>query len=347
MNCVKNRNLNIDIIKFMAIFFVVSVHFFLNNNFYQTTITCPRMYIMCIMRTFFMMCVPLFIIITGYLMNKKELSLKYYIGIKPILLPYLIITIITMIAIKLLIPFGIFQPSHLKHIFNNIIDFKLIGYGWYVDMYIGLFLLIPFINKIFSTKKHDLIFLLTLIFLTVLPTLCSAPTFFITSWQHLWVITYYVIGAFINRYGFNLKCNKLILLFILCFSAFSILNILVTKGTTWNVHSLDNWGGLENVINSSLFFLILLKINFEKINQRIKNIITATAQLSLGIYLSSFLFDKIIYYYFNQYITNTTLKLEWFFIIVPIIFICSLLMAKIGDLIYQFINQKIFKHKYL
>ena len=119
------------------------------------------------------------------------------------------------------------------------------------------------------------------------------------------------------------------------------------KGTTWNVHSLDSWGGLENVINSSLFFLILLKINFEKINQRIKNIITATAQLSLGIYLSSFLFDKIIYYYFNQYITNTTLKLEWFFIIVPIIFICSLLMAKIGDFIYQFINQKIFKHKYL
>lgn len=65
------RNINIDFIKVCAVFFVISIHFFLNTGFYKTNISCPRMYIMVGMRTFFMMCVPLFILITGYLMNKK------------------------------------------------------------------------------------------------------------------------------------------------------------------------------------------------------------------------------------------------------------------------------------
>lgn len=41
----KVRNINVDIIKCIAVFLVVSVHFCFNNGFYETTISCPRMYI--------------------------------------------------------------------------------------------------------------------------------------------------------------------------------------------------------------------------------------------------------------------------------------------------------------
>ena len=80
----KERNINIDLIKFIAVFSVISVHFFLNNGFYGKIIVGKEMYIFSFIRTLFMICVPLFIITTGYLMKNKTLSKKYYFGI-PIL----------------------------------------------------------------------------------------------------------------------------------------------------------------------------------------------------------------------------------------------------------------------
>ena len=334
----EKRNINIDIIKVCAVFFVISVHFFLNNNFYTTEINCPRMYIMGIMRTFFMMCVPLFLLITGYLMNKKEFSLNFYkSGLKKIIYPYIIISIITLLAKLLLIKYGIFPAQKIGAYFTGFIDFNLVDYGWYVDLYIGLFLLIPYINRIFTNSKQDLILVIVLVILTAMPSLCKCPTFFIASWQGLWPLTYYVIGAYISRYEKNiclspppLCLKQLIFLFIGFFILFSTINILFVKGHLWNLHKFDSWGSVENMFHSVLFFLIFLKLNFNKIPQKIKNIISEIAKLSLGIYLSSYLVDSIVYKYFNQYITNTTDKLEYFVIIVPFVFICSIIMAKIS-----------------
>ena len=79
------RDLRLDIIRLFALFCVVGVHYFLNSNFYVTPVAGIKMYVMAIFRSFFIICVPLFIMLTGYLMNKKELSKKYYKGIIKIL----------------------------------------------------------------------------------------------------------------------------------------------------------------------------------------------------------------------------------------------------------------------
>lgn len=81
INEINKRNVNIDLIRCVAVWSVLSVHFFLNNGYYSEVIVGRRMLCMTIMRNFFMICVPLFLLLTGYLMNKKELSKKYYRGI--------------------------------------------------------------------------------------------------------------------------------------------------------------------------------------------------------------------------------------------------------------------------
>ena len=75
----KKRNINIDLIKCIAVFSVLSVHFFKNTDFYNKTIT-NSLYLGVFFRTLFMICVPLFLITTGYLMKNKELNKKYYFG---------------------------------------------------------------------------------------------------------------------------------------------------------------------------------------------------------------------------------------------------------------------------
>ena len=73
----KDRNINLDIIRCVAVLTVICVHFFLHNGYYNIPVLGKKMYIATIMRTAFMVCVPLFLLLTGYLMNKKTLSKKY------------------------------------------------------------------------------------------------------------------------------------------------------------------------------------------------------------------------------------------------------------------------------
>ena len=77
----KLRDSSLDLIRIIAFMGVISVHFFLNNEFYSQIVLGKRMFIMVLMRSFFMYCVPLFIILSGYLMNKKKISIKFYTGI--------------------------------------------------------------------------------------------------------------------------------------------------------------------------------------------------------------------------------------------------------------------------
>lgn len=332
----KPRNINIDIIKCIAVFLVISVHFLFNNGFYHTCIDCPRMYIMVMIRTFSLMCVPLFILITGYLMNKKELSSKYYWGLKKIIIPYLILSIITLAVRISLSKYNIFPKINY---INSFIDFRLIYYAWYVDMYIGLFLLIPFINKAFTNKKNDTILITTLLFLTTLPTICKSPTFIISRWSHLWVITYYVIGAYIARYKIKFQVKNVFRIFCGSMLFFMILNCFINSGKVFESHSFDKYGGIENVFNSVLFFLTFISINFN-LQERTKSIITHIAKISLGIYLSSFIFDNIYYHFLNNFVTDVTARLNWYIVIVPAVFISAVLLAEITDYLYKFIDKR-------
>ena len=72
------RNLNLDLVRCVAIFFVISVHFLLNTSFYSTVVNGKKMFLLVVLRVIFMSCVPLFMILTGYLMNKKEPTKEYY-----------------------------------------------------------------------------------------------------------------------------------------------------------------------------------------------------------------------------------------------------------------------------
>lgn len=68
----KERDSSLDILRIVAFLSVISVHFFLNNGFYDQLVVGKRMYVMTILRSFFMDCVPLFLTLTGFLMNKKR-----------------------------------------------------------------------------------------------------------------------------------------------------------------------------------------------------------------------------------------------------------------------------------
>ena len=87
------RNINLDLIRSFAVFFVLAVHFLLHTNFYFTPVKGIDMLVVIIFRVLFICCVPLFLLLNGYLCNKKELSKKYYTSLFRVLGVYLLCSI--------------------------------------------------------------------------------------------------------------------------------------------------------------------------------------------------------------------------------------------------------------
>ena len=72
----KKRDIGLDLTRIVAFVSVVSIHFFLNSGYYDAPVVGKRMYIMTLGRTFFGICVPLFMLLSGYLMTQTSHTIK-------------------------------------------------------------------------------------------------------------------------------------------------------------------------------------------------------------------------------------------------------------------------------
>ena len=100
------RDFGADIVRITALFMVLWLHFYLRNGFYYTEITDLSGFIAVMFRPILMCCVPLFMILTGYLKCSKKWDLRYYRSLFPILVSYLLISLIHL-------PYKIFfQDQH-------------------------------------------------------------------------------------------------------------------------------------------------------------------------------------------------------------------------------------------
>ena len=74
----QKRNLNIDLIKVLAVFLVVLVHFFNRTGYYGLPSGSLLMFFATFIWSVAMACVPLFLIATGYLMKNAKYSKKFF-----------------------------------------------------------------------------------------------------------------------------------------------------------------------------------------------------------------------------------------------------------------------------
>ena len=70
----QNRNPAMDILRIVAVLCVISIHFFYHTGYYNTTADNVPMYFATVLRTLFSVCVPLFMILSGFLLCNKTLK---------------------------------------------------------------------------------------------------------------------------------------------------------------------------------------------------------------------------------------------------------------------------------
>ncbi len=308
------RDINLDIIRIVAFIFVPGVHFFLHNGYYSNTVDSPKMIIMTFMRTLFLLCIPLFLLLTGYLQGNKKIEpcKKYYLKITKFLVPYLII--MTMDLIYILKVLG--WKYSIREYVENFTSYT--HYSWYVEMYIGLFLLIPFLNMIWqntTTKKQEYFLIATLFVLTILPTFFNAYEFdaadgrwfaagnkdywklFPGWWTGSYPICYYFVGAFLARHknDFRIKPIYALLIFLACWGIFGTYVVARCYNGTASVFNWTNYNSVGIFLMGVTLFIFLNSISFKKVPVFVSRSLGRLSDLTFGAYLCSWMLDQYIY----------------------------------------------------
>ncbi len=351
---ISKRNTSLDIIRIVAFFSVISIHFSLYSDYYNKTIQGIPMLGFTMLRTAFIYCVPLFIMLSGYLLNRKKLSKHYYVGIVKILGVYVLSAISCMVFKHYY--FGDELTPGL--VFFSILDYKGANYGWYIEMYIGLFLLIPFLNTMYhglEGKKQKKVLIWTLIALTALPSIMNVHNFREPGWfqnptisesyqklvpdwwMMIFPITYYMIGAYLKEYPVTMKKRYNLLLLILAIGIFGLYNFYRDHGRVYSWGSYADWNSVQALVLSVLMFLFLSQRNTSKLPNAMKKILAHLSDLCLGAYLMSYIADQLFYPILRYRVPVVTDRMYYFIPMVLLVGITSLILSQLINWIYQMI----------
>lgn len=360
------RNIGLDLTRILAFLSVIGVHFFLNTDFYRVPLRGKRMVLMAGLRTSLMVCVPLFLLLTGYLLSAKDLPLeaarlkKYYKKIIPVLLTY---------ALAMALVFGVFRlRGDGSYTFKKLI-FGILGYkeySWYVNMYIGLFLLSPFLINIWSSigdKRTHQVLIGVFCFLTIGPTvfnvhdLSSLKAIFLAYdsnkinhllpgwWNNIYPLTYFFLGAYLREYvDFKrIRPVRAFVAFVLIIFASTLYNIWRSHGGVFQIQAWNSWGSLQNTASSICLFILINSLAPASVDQKTERFLGYISKLTFGAYILSALSDKIVYGFVNAKIGGAKEAMAYMPQIVLSSALIALLLAGFVDFVSGKILEKAFK----
>lgn len=330
------RVAGLDILRVLAIVCVIGGHYFLNTDFNKTPFDNPMLFVLGMLQTFMAIGVPIFLMITGYLnVNKVKPSRKYFKGIWRVIIAYLFFAIVTAVFRK----YYLGHEGGLVHWALQITSFDAIPYGWYVEMWIGLFLLTPFLNVLWDAleSKRDRIVLILVLF-----ACCSLPDFTNRYGVHLlpgyWVKAAYpflcfFLGRYIREYRPSVKPILLISI-IVALCLFNPIGSLILAHGRPMMHLQGSPCGIVAIPLAICVFLLFYKNDIR--SSALKSVVTKISLLSLDMYLAAYIIDQLVYPLWKSYLGDTQSSLACFYpLIVLSLVIAAFLTAWAKDLIFK------------
>jgi surface polysaccharide O-acyltransferase-like enzyme len=340
------RASGIDLIKVLAIVSVIAGHFLLNTQYYAVDIDTPGMYFQTFLKWLVYTAVPLFVICTGYLNTKAEISGKHYKKLLRIVITYLFISVLCILYKQLVLNYGLTW----RQVVLSFTSFTADSYAWYVNMYIGLFLLIPFVNLALPylnghKRQFQLLLLLLFLLVSVPPTykqimkmfpnenLLNIPDF----WGGMaYPVLLYLIGAYIRE--FRPKANKLVLVGVIVLMAaaqsfFYILGRRVVR--PWDIFFIMEYSSPMLLIESVCIVLLFYGIGVK--NGRVKSALRKISAVTLEMYLFSFLVDSFVYARIDQSLPQEAIFAKYFLIVVPL----NIIVCLVISLVYKFVYDRL------
>lgn len=327
---IKQRSFGLDLARAAACLLTLSVHFFLNSGFYEAPVVGKTMLAACAVRMLCMSCVPLFLLITGYSCVNREWSKGYYRKLAPVLLTY-VLAGAACLAFRIFRQGEQFGPAGILRQFTA---YAAAPYAWYVEMYIGLFLLAPFLNAAWHALDEGAkkAMVLSLVGLTALPGLVNQLEILLpTWWVGIYPLTYYAIGAWLREHPVRLKGWQLLACWAAIAAVVGVKGYLTARGGVYYWMMEDRWESLMLSVQSVCLFSCLLRARGEGLPAPVRWCVARVAKLALPIYLISYIADQIVYPVLAQAVPQVHRRLFAMPLAVLATAVCSLLLAQAVD----------------
>ncbi len=113
----------------------------------------------------------------------------------------------------------------------------------------------------------------------------------------------------------------------------------------WRSHGREFvWGGWNDynspLVLLSAVFLFCFVMTLRKCPWPIQRLLSAVSRLSFGAYLTSWIWDSVVYEHLNEAIPNVPLRLDWMPVVVGVVLVCSLasswIIARITKLVIEY-----------
>lgn len=352
----RSRKPALDVLRCVALLCVAGTHFFLNSGFYRQNVSGFSMYAMIVVRGFCMICVPLFLMLSGYLSGSKTPSRSYYRKLGKILAVYLMASLfcgVCRVAYDRLLGDG--SVSVFGQI-AGIFSFSTAPYAWYMEMYLGLFFLIPFLNCLYHALpsqawKRGLV--LTLAALTALPSIAnvyclsdagwwlrpsSATNYHALVpawWTDLYPVTYYFIGMYLRQYPLKYKRWVQALLTLLV----GLLTGAYCYWRSYGSHFIkgiwQSYGSAGNLLLAVLVFSLLSGLKLEFLGARSRKWLARLSDWCLGAYLVSWVFDTLFYQLLNSWQSTLWGRFLCMGLVIGAVCLCSLAVSAVINGIYS------------
>lgn len=302
----------------------------------------PNYYIVFIMESLFIVGVNCFVLITGYFQISKE-TIKINNVIRLIVMMLFYGAVIYTVA--LLLNWTTFSFLGLIETLAPI----LFGFKWFIQAYLVLYLLIPFINvglNTFDKSKYKMFLLISFLLFSFYPSFVPSPPVTDYGYGIINFVFLYSIGGYLKKHYEADKTKRFyfggyfICAIITTVFAFAVKSILGGGlGIVWG------YNFVFNIFGSVFLFLAFSKLEIQS------KIINYISKFTLGVYFVhtypityDFIYRKVLnthlFWYSPLFIIHVLISVLIVYFIATIIDIGrSLLFNKVGQIISPFTNK--------
>lgn len=343
----KKREVNPDLVRVIAVIFVLGVHFYTHCDIYNAEYTGFVAFFSQVLRTSFTPALALFLMLSGYFQRGKKLSARYYLGILRLLEMYAIVAAIEALYRR----FYIGEDVTVRSFIGSLVNFTASEYSWYILLYGGLFVCIPFLNVLYSSlesRGHKRVLVLTVAAISCLPF--SALNVFVNLvpywWQRTWPIAFYYMGAYIGEYrpapGAK-KCALWLAAALLIFGSFNFFTYSAASPVALHPKAayLYSHEGLQNAVLTPLVFLLVMNLRLDGAPEWLKRLLAAISKYSYGAFLFSSITDSFVYLILNSLVENIGARLLLFPVAMPISLMLAVLASAVADRLVNLLDKLI------
>lgn len=328
----EEKNYSVELLRILSMICVVSTHVIEFGGISTSVVfLSPKYFLFTGIETLTRYGVPVFILITGYLMSNRTfkynrlLSVFFQMGIYSVL--------------NVLIAIAFFREYvSLKIIIQTLVPF-LFGYYWYMSAYLVLFIFGPVIN-IFLDKLSKRMFiqigLMGILLFSIIPTFTTKDIFTMNGGRTAaWMIFFYSIGYYLKKYDTVGKFSNKVLCYVFLLSTGvgyfgnTVLVVLynnVTQKDMFVTGSLFNAYTSPTVILATIsLFLWIMNLNISK--NRVVSVLSKHAFSVYLIHASPIWIRGVFNGCLSGVVTSSLyfLILTFLIIVIGVYFVCSLI----------------------